>query len=65
MITFSAFADEIGENLDLQMDTCAANGVRCIDVRGIDGKNVSEMTVAEATEYRKRMDDICLFLKFW
>lgn len=57
MITFSAFADEIGEDLDLQMDACAANGVRCIDVRGIDGKNVSEMTVAEATEYRRRMDD--------
>jgi len=56
MITFSAFADEIGKDLDLQMDVCQANGVRCIDVRGIDGLNVSKMTVAQAAEYGKRMD---------
>ncbi len=57
MITFSAFADEIGPDLTLQMDTCLANGVRCIDVRGIDNKNVSKMTPAEAAAYRKRMED--------
>jgi sugar phosphate isomerase/epimerase len=57
VITFSAFADEIGPSLDLQMDTCEQNGVRCIDVRAIDGKNVSSMTLAEASEYKKRMDD--------
>jgi sugar phosphate isomerase/epimerase len=56
MIIFSAFADEIAPDLDVQMDTCQANGVRCIDVRAIDGKNVSVMTVAEAAEYRKRLD---------
>ncbi len=57
MITFSAFADEIGPDLKLQMDVCEANGVACIDVRGIDGRNVSEMTVDEAAEYRRRLDD--------
>lgn len=57
MITFSAFADEIGAELDLQMDICEANGVKWIDVRGIDGVNVSKMTVAQAAEYKKRMDD--------
>jgi sugar phosphate isomerase/epimerase len=57
MITFSAFADEIGSDLDLQMDVCEAHGVRCIDVRNIDGKNCSKMTVAEASEYRRRMRD--------
>jgi sugar phosphate isomerase/epimerase len=57
MITISAFADEIGPDLKLQMDVCEASGVKCIDVRGIDGKNVSKMTVQEAREYKKRMDD--------
>lgn len=56
MITISAFADEIGPDLDLQMDTCQAGGVMCIDVRGIDGKNVSDMTARQVAGYRKRMD---------
>ena len=57
MITFSAFADEIGPDLTLQMDTCEANGVRCIDVRGIDDTNVSKMTLDHVAEYKKQMDD--------
>ena len=57
MITISAFADEIGPDLKLQMDTCEAGGVMHIDVRGIDGINVSSMTLAQAGEYRKRLDD--------
>ena len=57
MITFSAFADEIGAELKLQMDVCEANGVRCIDVRNIDDKNVSEMSLDEARQYHKQMDD--------
>jgi len=57
MITISAFADEIGPDLELQMDTCQANGIRRIDVRGIDDKNVSAMTLDEVREYRRRMDD--------
>ncbi|MCY2930888.1 MAG: sugar phosphate isomerase/epimerase [Planctomycetota bacterium] len=56
MITISAFADEIGPDLGVQMDTCQGLGVRCIDVRGIDGVNVSKMTLAQAREYRRRMD---------
>lgn len=57
MITISAFADEIGPDLKLQMDTCEANGVRCIDVRGIDSTNVSKMTLAQVAGYKKQLDD--------
>jgi len=56
MITFSAFADEIGPDLKLQMDTCEALGVKCIDVRGIDDTNVSQMTLEKVKEYRKQTD---------
>ena len=57
MITFSAFADEIGEDLKVQMDTCEASGIKCIDVRAIDGVNVSSMRVDQVREYKKQMAD--------
>ena len=57
MITLSAFADEIDPDLTVQMDTCAAQGLRHIDVRGIDGTNVSQMTLEQVRQYRRRLDD--------
>lgn len=57
MITISAFADEIGPELKMQMDVCEANGVKCIDVRGIDNTNVSKMTIEQVKAYKKQMDD--------
>jgi len=57
MATFSAFADEIAPDLPTQMDVCEQHEVRCIDVRGIDGVNVSAFTTEQAREYRKRMSD--------
>lgn len=57
MATLSAFADEIAPDLKTQMDVCAGHGVRCIDVRGIDGVNVSKFTVAQARAYRQQMDE--------
>jgi len=57
MITISTFADEIAADLASQIAACRANGLRCIDVRGIDGKNVSQLTLSEAREYRRQMDD--------
>ncbi len=56
MAVLSAFADEIAPDLKTQMDVCLANGVRCIDVRGIDNTNVSKFTLAQAKEYKKQMD---------
>ncbi|MBS3733886.1 MAG: sugar phosphate isomerase/epimerase [Phycisphaerae bacterium] len=57
MITFSAFADEIADDLTEQIDVCEANGVRCIDVRGIDGVNVSKLTVEQARQYKQQLGD--------
>jgi sugar phosphate isomerase/epimerase len=57
MITLSAFADEIDASLKVQMDGCQSQGITCIDVRAIDGKNVSKMSVKEVREYRKQMED--------
>ena len=57
MATLSAFADEIAPDLKTQMDVCQANGVMCIDVRAIDGTNVSKFTVEQAKAYRRQMAD--------
>lgn len=57
MITISAFADEIGPDLKLQMDTCETHGIKHIDVRGIDNTNVSTMDLKKVQEYKKQMDD--------
>jgi 3-dehydroshikimate dehydratase len=47
MIKLSAFADEIGKDLDLQIETLKKNGVGYIELRGVWGKNVLELTEQE------------------
>ncbi len=56
MITISAFADEIAPDLETQIDVCGRFGINCIDVRNIDGVNVSEMTPRQVAAHRKKLD---------
>jgi sugar phosphate isomerase/epimerase len=56
MITISAFGDEIAPDLKTQIDVCEASGVKCIDVRGIDKVNVSQMPLEKVREYKRLMD---------
>ena len=48
----SAFADEIGEELELQLEVLAANGVGNIELRGVWGKNVLELSAGEVRRVR-------------
>ena len=57
MITLSAFADEAAADLATQMDVLESVRVKAIDVRSIDGKNVSTFTNEQAGQYRRQMDD--------
>jgi len=57
MITISAFADEIDPDLDAQMDVLSRQGVRFIDVRGIDNINIASMSLQQARQYHQRMKD--------
>ncbi|NLG97095.1 MAG: sugar phosphate isomerase/epimerase [Chloroflexi bacterium] len=50
----SAFADEISDDLDVQIDTLKANGVGFIELRGVWGKNVLDLTEAEVREVKRR-----------
>lgn len=57
MNTLSAFADEIGDDLNLQIETLKANGVGNIELRGVWGKNVLELSEEEIKEIKKVADD--------
>ncbi len=56
MITISAFADEIAADLDTQIDVCRRFAISCIDIRNIDGVNVSDMTPQQVAEHKKKLD---------
>ena len=48
MIKLCAFADEAGEALDVQIAALKRNGISLIELRGVDGKNVADLTDEEA-----------------
>ncbi|MDB5295645.1 MAG: hypothetical protein JWO31_1628 [Phycisphaerales bacterium] len=55
MLQLSAFADEIGPNLDDQIATCVANGVSHFELRGVAGKNVMDFDDALRAEIKSKL----------
>ncbi len=53
---FSAFADEASPLISEQIEACKANGIDYIELRNVDGKNISNFTVEEAKELKKTLD---------
>lgn len=51
MITLCAFADEADEALEGQIAALKRNGIRYVELRGINGKNVSKLSYEEAKQY--------------
>lgn len=47
MFTLSGFADEISPDLNVQLDVLEKLGIRYLELRGVWGKNVLELTDAE------------------
>ena len=52
----SAFADEIDPMLDVQMDVLEKHGIRYIEMRGVDGANISSLTLDQARAVKARLD---------
>jgi sugar phosphate isomerase/epimerase len=52
MWTLTGFADEIAPELDTQLDTLAAEGMRFLDLRGVWGKNVLRFTDEEVARVK-------------
>ncbi len=52
----SAFADEIDSELNTQMDVLDEHGIKFIEMRGVNGKNLTQYSLDEVREIKKQMD---------
>ncbi len=53
---FSAFADEASPSIIEQIEACKANGIEYIELRNVDGKNISNFNVEEAKALKETLD---------
>lgn len=51
-----AFADEADKMISGQIEALKGNSMKLIELRGIDGKNVADITADEARALKKRLD---------
>ena len=55
-VKLSGFADEISSNFEEQLKGLKDNGIEYIEVRGVNGKNVSALSKEEMLEAKKLLD---------
>lgn len=55
-IKLCAFADEADPMLDGQIDALVANNISLLEIRGVDKKNISAITVDEAKSIKNKLD---------
>lgn len=53
---FSAFADEASSDINEQIAACKKSGIECIELRNVNGKNISNFTVEEAEKLKALLD---------
>lgn len=56
-VTINAFADEASKVFTEQIEAMKKNGVSGLEIRGVDGINISKISKERAKEIRKMMDD--------
>ena len=54
---YAAFADESSNSFAGQVDALRRNGYQFLEIRNLDGKNVTKLTVDEAREYDRILRD--------
>ena len=55
--TLSAFSDEAGASADQQINALLRAGLRFIDIRNIDGHNITELPIEQAKIVKSKLDD--------
>ncbi len=55
-IILCGFADEADPMIDGQIEALKANGISLLEVRGVDTKNIADVTVDEAKKLKKKLD---------
>ena len=58
-----AFADEASAMIDGQIEAMKRNALDGLEIRAVDGENISNITLKKAKEVRKKLDDAGL--KVW
>ncbi|MBQ9123100.1 MAG: sugar phosphate isomerase/epimerase [Lachnospiraceae bacterium] len=53
----AAFADEADGKISGQIQAMKENGIGYLEIRGVDGQNISNISVDKAKEVRKELDD--------
>lgn len=57
MYKISGFSDEIDTNIDVQFAVLDKLGIKFFEPRGVNGKNISDLTEDEAKELKRKMDE--------
>ncbi len=57
MIKLCAFADEASAQVKGQIEAMKRNGISLLEIRGVDGTNISKITAEKAKEVRRMLDD--------
>lgn len=52
-----AFADEASGQVDGQIRAMLRNGLQGLEIRGVDGQNIADISVEKAKEVRRKLDD--------
>lgn len=52
----SAFSDEAAADINEQIEACKVNGISRIEIRGVNGRNISKFSVDDAKELKKILD---------
>ena len=52
-----AFADESGGMIDHQIESMKRNGLSGLEIRNVDGTNISDISLEKAKEVRRKLDD--------
>ena len=60
--TLAAFADEADSALEGQIKALSDNGIRYLEIRGVDGQNISKITKEKAKAVREMLDAHGIFV---
>lgn len=52
-----AFADEASGQIDGQIAAMRRNGLNGLEIRGVDGQNIADISLEKAREVRRKLDD--------
>lgn len=52
----AAFADEADNRLEKQIEAMQRNGIAYLEIRGVDGETVTDITLEKAREIRQKLD---------